>query len=273
MSAAAQGDDFLSGTSGQVAGLKRTAKAIARDAFADAVALGRMQPQRLRRAARAWPRRRVLALSIERTEAPNLLAAAHRELLRTHHEVRLASAPVGGKGKFENLNALLEGNPAHGHDWLLVVDDDVALPSGFLDVFIFLAERFGLALVQPAHRQRSHAAWNVTRRRAGSVARETSFVEIGPVTGFSASTFDVLLPFPELRIGWGLDVHWSAVARDHGWRIGVIDATAIRHGLRPVASAYDRTAALAEARAFLAGRPYTTAAQAQRTLVEHRSWR
>ena len=191
----------------------------------------------------------------------------------SHHEVTFASTTVGGRGKFENLNALLAAHPAQGHDWLLVLDDDVALPDGFLDAFLFLCERFGLELAQPAHRNRSHAAFQITRRRAGSVARETAFVEIGPLSAFHANVFERLLPFPPLRAGWGLDLHWSAVAAASGWPIGVIDATPIRHGLRQIASSYDRDSAVEEARAFLADRPYTTAADAQRTLRTHRSWR
>ena len=105
---------------------------------------------------------------------------------------------------------------------MLVVDDDVVLPRGFLDRLLFLAERFDLQLVQPAHRARSHAAWRVTRRRAGTVARQTPFVEIGPVTAFARTTFATLLPFPDVRMGWGLDLHWAALARRHGWRCGVI---------------------------------------------------
>jgi hypothetical protein len=214
----------------------------------------------------------VLALAVERDDEPNVLAAARDELMRSRHEVQFASATVGGRGKFENLNALLARHPARGHDWLLLLDDDVSLPRGFLDAFLFLAERFQLRLAQPAHRARSHAAWNVTRRRPSSVARETGLVEIGPVVAFHRETFDALLPFPELRFGWGLDVHWSAVARDRNWRIGVVDATPIRHGLRLVASAYDSEQAIAEARGFLADHPYTTAADAQRTFVTHRGW-
>ena len=156
---------------------------------------------------------------------PNLLPAARAELLRSHHDVKIAVKTTGGRGKFENLNALLSEHPAAGHDWLLVLDDDVALPSRFLDEFVFLAERFGLRLAQPAHRHRSHAAFQVTRRRAASVVRETAFVEIGPVTAFAAETFDTLLPFPPLRAGWGLDAHWSALATARGWPIGVVDAT------------------------------------------------
>jgi hypothetical protein len=55
--------------------------------------------------------------------------------------------------------------------------------------------------------------------------------------------------------------------------VGVLDAVAIRHGLRRIAASYDRGAAIAEAREFLAGRPYVSAAEAQQTLRRHRSWR
>jgi hypothetical protein len=266
------GEDFLSGTSGEVSGIRARATALLEDAFADTVAIGRLQGPRLRRAAARAPSRKVLALAIEQVGMPNLLAHARRELERSRHEVELIAAPAADRGKFENLNELLRAHPAQGHDWLLVVDDDVALPRGFLDVFLFLAERFDLRLAQPAHRRRSHAAWEVTRRRAGSSVRETAFVEIGPVVAFHAATFASLLPFPPLRVGWGLDLHWAAIARERGWRIGVVDATPIRHGQRPIAAAYDRSSAVAEAREFLTGRPYVRASDAGRTLATHRNW-
>ena len=264
-------DDFLSGTSGHVAGVRRHSAALLADALADAVARLMLQPERLERAARRWPRRRVLALGIEH-EGPNLLDTARTELLRSQHEVGFASTTVGGRGKFENLNALLAEHPAAGHDWLLIVDDDVVLPKGFLDAFVFLAETFSLRLAQPAHRARSHAAWQVTRRRPGSVARETGLVEIGPVVGLHRATFELLLPFPPLRTGWGLDLHWAALARARGWRIGVLDAIPVLHNLRPIARSYDRDAAIEEARGFLADRPYARAIEAQRTIATHRSW-
>ena len=265
-------DDFLSGNAGMVIGIRATSNAVLGDAVADGLAFATGRDRRVRRAARSSRTRSVLALGIERVDEPNLLDSARRELLSSRHQVRFESAPAGDRGRFENLNALLAANPPANHDWLLVVDDDVALPRHFLDAFIFLAERFELRLAQPAHRLRSHAAWEVTRRRATAVVRETAFVEVGPVVAFHRVTFDTLLPFPELRAGWGLDLHWSAVAREHGWKLGVVDATPIRHGLRPIAGSYDRTDAVAEARRFLSGRPYTRAAEAQRTLVTHRRW-
>jgi hypothetical protein len=264
--------DFLSGASGQVWGPRATSRAIAADLGCDAAALVTLQPRRVRRAARAWRRRRVLALAVERDDAPNVLAAARAELLSSRHEVRFESSPMGGRGKFENLDLLLERIPIDGCDWLLVVDDDVVLPFGFLDAFVFLAERFDLAMAQPAHRWRSHAAWSVTRRRPFSLVRETGFVEIGPLCALRSQTFETLLPFPPLRFGWGLDAHWSAVARSRGWRQGVIDATPIQHGLRRIASSYDPADAIDEGRKFLSDRQYTPAAQANRTLVTHRRW-
>ncbi len=264
-------DDFLSGQSGAVGGLDGIARG-ATDAAIDSLAWLSGRRARLRRAARQTPARRILALSVQRPEHAALSAAIGAELQRSRHQVELRSSPAGELGKFENLNRLLEAHPAEGHDWLLVLDDDVKLPRGFVDDFVFLCERFSLALAQPAHRLRSHAAWPVTRRRPGSVVRETGFVEIGPVSAFAAVTFPVLLPFPPLRMGWGLDTHWAALAREHGWRCGVVDAVAIEHLAAPVASTYGREAALTEARAFLSEQPHLPAREAARTLTTHRHW-
>ena len=49
-----------------------------------------LQRRRLHRAARDSPPRRVLVLAIERTDVPNLLAEARRELERSHHTVQFA---------------------------------------------------------------------------------------------------------------------------------------------------------------------------------------
>ncbi len=264
--AAGPAEDFLSGTSGTVGG-KRGALLRARDAWLDV----REAPRRarLRRAARREPpRRRVLAVGIERPGS--LMDAARAELVRSRHAVDVVTGPQGERGKFENLNALLAAHPPAAYDWLLVIDDDVALPRGFLDAFLCAAERADLKLAQPAHRLHSHAAWPVTRRHPGATARETTFVEIGPVTAFHRDCLDVLLPFPEgLPMGWGLDVHWAAVAAEHGWPIGIVDATPIGHTQRPAGSGYARDAAQAQARAFLADRPYVRRDEV-RTLAVHR---
>jgi GT2 family glycosyltransferase len=267
-------EDFLSGESGTVGGLDAVRRELL-DRLLDARELLTLRRLRLARAAaRRPPRRRVLVLSIARAEHETMSAAIRAELERSRHDVELRCAAPGEAGKFENLNRLLAtGSDLAEYDWLLVVDDDVILPRGFLDRLLFLAERFDFDLLQPAHRARSHAAWRVTRRRARAVARETPFVEIGPVTAFARSTFSTLLPFPDsLRMGWGLDLHWAALARAHGWRCGVLDAVAVAHSAAPAADAYSRERAIAEAREFLATRPYLSAREAQLTLRTHRAW-
>ncbi len=267
-----QREDFLSGASGTVGGRDALRRA-ALDRLLDARELLSGRRAALARAARTRPpTRRVLVLSVVRPEHERRFAAIEAELRRSRHDVRVHATAAGDKGKFENLNELLAAHDPDGEDWLLVVDDDIELPHGFLDRFLFLAERFALDLAQPAHRLASHAAWEVTRRRPGSAVRETAFVEIGPLTAFASSTFADLLPFPPLRMGWGLDVHWAALAREHGWRCGVIDALPIAHRTAPAADAYSRDAAIAEARRFLADRPYLAAPDAGRTLATHRRW-
>ena len=265
-------EDFLSGESGRVGGVDGVGRACL-DLGLDALKTLSGRDRRLARAARREPpTQKVLVLGVERPQHRKLIGAIRGELARSRHEVEIHFAPAEELGKFENLNLLLGAHRPEDRDWLLVIDDDIVLPKDFLDSFLFLAERFRLDLAQPAHRLASHAAWRVTRRHGGDVVRETRFVEIGPLTAFARSTFSTLLPFPDLRMGWGLDLHWAALAREQGWHCGVVDATPIAHRIAPAASAYSREQALAEAREFLADRPYLKASEAQQTLVTHRRW-
>jgi GT2 family glycosyltransferase len=252
--------DYLSGRSGT---LGRRSALIG--ALKDAAAALRVRP-----VGRRGPRRRVHVVGVVRPENARTVARLRRELGRSRHDVALHLAPPApGAGKWANVNAALAAEPMGDADWLLLVDDDVVLPRGFLDRFLAVAEACGFELAQPAHAFASHAAWEVTRRRPGVLARRTRFVEIGPVTALSARAARELLPFPDLQMGWGLDARWSALATERGWAIGVVDATPVRH-LRPVAAAYPRDAAIAEAEAFLDGRAYVTRTQAGEILAEYR---
>lgn len=274
-------DDFLSGESGHVAGVRATVKHSLIDLALDArLALGRAG-----REARdaAGPPRRVLVAAIY-GEGSDRIAPAVEELRRSRHTLELALGARGRPlpalrevtvadglegGKFENVNTVLDGRVPGKHDWVLVVDDDVVLPRRFLDRFVAICEALDFALAQPAQTWRSHAAWRITRRRGGSVARETRYVEIGPVTAFRADALGALFPFPALRYGWGLDVHWAALAHERRWRLGIVDALPVRHDQAPVAAGYSHEAAVAEAREFLRERPYLPAESAQQTLAVH----
>jgi len=259
---------YLSGTSGTL-GRRALLVGRVRDGAADVLAAPRRRA--VRRAARTEPpRRSVLVAGVARTELAGVAGAIAAELARSRHDIALHVGPgAAGAGKWANLRATLARHPPDAADWLLIVDDDVVLPPGFLDTFLFVAERCGFALAQPAHAFASHAAWPVTRRRPGLLARRTRFVEIGPVTAIRSAAFPALLPFPDLAMGWGLDAHWSAVAAGAGHALGIVDATPIRH-LRPIAATYPRAAAEEEAARFLANRPYVTRTEAAETLA---AWR
>ena len=275
---------FLSGESGTVSGLRLGVTRTLGDAVMDLLEGVRGTGRRLDRLAAAEPSHAVLVLSAYRpgSHLPGALPA----LRSGRHRVELALGATGAVdpaladatvaegldgGKFENLNRVLRGAPDPARfDWTLVVDDDVRLPPRFTDRLLALCSSFGLDLAQPAQTLRSHAAWRVTRRRPLAAVRETRFVEIGPVTAFRRPVAAELLPFPEVRFGWGLDLHWAALADERGWRRGVLDALPVRHESSPVASGYGRADAVEEGRRFLDGRPYLRSDAAQETLAVHR---
>jgi hypothetical protein len=275
-------DDFMSGDAGDVTHPWRRAKRAAGEVAFEALDRATFVGRRADALARAAPPRRVLVAGVYRPGS--LLADALPPLGSERHEVRFALGATAAHepalqrhtvaeelhgGKYENLNRVLAPGGSD-FDWLLVIDDDIRLPARFLDRFIGVCERFGLDLAQPAQSQRSHSAWRVTRRRPASLVRETRFVEIGPLTAFGRRAAAELLPFPELRFGWGLDLHWAALAADRGWRLGVVDATPVRHETATVGSAYATADARAEAAGFLSDRPYLPAARAGDVLATHR---
>jgi hypothetical protein len=274
-------NSFLSGDGGDVTDpwrrAKRTAGELAFGAI-DAVTGTRLRAGRLARKTRAPLD--VLVVGVYRDDS--MLAGSLPALESSRHNVRIALGAMGPAddrlrehtitdhltgGKFQNLNLLLgEGEP----DWTIVVDDDVQLPHAFLDRFLGVCEAFELDLAQPAQTLRSHSAWKVTRRRPASLVRVTRFVEIGPVTGFGRRAAAELLPFPELRFGWGLDLHWAALAGRRGWRLGVVDALPVRHESALVGSNYSRDDAVEEAARFLTDRPYLPSTRADEVLATHR---
>jgi hypothetical protein len=276
---------FLSGDAGDVTDPWRRAKRIAGELAFDTIDTLAGTRRTAARLAQETPSRDIIVTGVHRPGSQ--LAAALPALHSETHNVRLAFGATGARdapleahtvadnltgGKFENLNRVLAAAaaPTVGADWLLVVDDDVRLPGAFLDRFVAVCETFGLDLAQPAQTLRSHSAWKVTRRRPASLMRETRFVEIGPVTAFSRRAAAELLPFPELRYGWGLDLHWAAVAGRRGWRLGVVDAVPVRHETGIVGASYSRSEAESEAASFLAEREYLPSARAGEVLATHR---
>jgi len=189
--------------------------------------------------------RKVLVIAVDVPARRADLDEVMRRLQKSRHDVTVKLSPMGDRGKFQNINMGLSDADADQFDWLLVMDDDVDLPPGFLDVFLLVAELADLRICQPAHRFRSHTSWVVTQRAWNGLAHLTNFVECGPITAFHRSSFPFCLPFHETRWAWGIDVLWSELAVRQGFRIGVVDATPFGH-LREVSASYDRQEAIDE---------------------------
>jgi hypothetical protein len=289
---------LLSGQSGIIAGRRARLRAGFADLLDDAALWSRLIPPRLKRAGRRATPRTVCVMGIYAADCAEHMARAVAELERSNMRTDLVlgaldepspklvaytrASDLRGRGKFENLNLLIESLPESSArslptsdaDWIVVIDDDIELPRDFLDTFLFCAERFDFQLVQPALRRTSHAAWSVCRRERWTVARRTQMVEIGPLFAMRRCVVDALIPFPPLQMGWGLDLHWGGLAREHGWRVGVVDALPVRHEARRTASAYDRRAAVGELREFLGGgRVHIDREAALQVLERHLSWR
>jgi hypothetical protein len=142
--------------------------------------------------------------------------------------------------KFVLLDRLLRGVTLTDYDHLLLCDDDIVLPDGFLDRFLDLQRRHRLSLAQPARTETSSIDHPIVQRQPGVLLRQTLFVESGPVVCVHRSAFEHLLPFPqESPMGWGLEEVWSHRLAEAGLRMGIVDGVTVEHAMRPTAAHYD----------------------------------
>jgi hypothetical protein len=141
----------------------------------------------------------------------------------------LAEHTVGaGPGEKFPLNAIVE-EAELDEGWVVVADDDVAFVRGGVSDFVGLSALAGFALAQPAHTADSTHSYEINLSRALSVARRTTFVEIGPLFTVAPQCRDRIIPFPAERgMGWGLELVWRELL-EHGCMLGVVDTVTVRH--------------------------------------------
>ncbi len=165
--------------------------------------------------------------------------------------------------KFRLLNRLLGQVDLGRYEFVLVCDDDIVLPEGFVDHYLELVLRHGFALAQPARTHDSYIDHPIVEQRDGLEARRTRFVEIGPLFSMRRDMVRHLFPFSEESpMGWGYDFVWPVVIERAGLRMGIIDATPVAHKLRKSVTYYDHDSAWREMDAFLARRPHLTRREA-----------
>jgi hypothetical protein len=151
------------------------------------------------------------------------------------HTVGSGAAP-----KFVLVNRLLDHAGIAEEAWVAVADDDVCLSAGNLAEVIGVAARCGFGIAQPSHSWASIITYPLLLSRPWLAARQTGFVESGPLFLVSPQWRSQVFPLPEdMGMGWGIEVHWSRL-RTKGCSLGVVDACRMLH-LNPVGTTYDRT--------------------------------
>jgi hypothetical protein len=91
------------------------------------------------------------------------------------------------------INRLLENFETF--DWVILCDDDVEIAEGFADALIAIADYADFALLQPARTLDSYIDHPIVAQFPGLLARQTRFVEIGPVVCMRRDAARLLLPF------------------------------------------------------------------------------
>ena len=143
--------------------------------------------------------------------------------------------------KFVVLNRLLQHVNISDYDFIVITDDDFTVPKGFLDAYLSAQLRYGFALEQPARSWHCFHDPKITLRKPWLKARQTRFVEIGPVFSCVPKAANKLLPFDESSgMGWGYDVVWPMVQEQLGLSLGIVDAVSVDHSHRPQGAAYSQ---------------------------------
>jgi hypothetical protein len=142
--------------------------------------------------------------------------------------------------KWQLINDLIKSEDLERFDYFMICDDDVLLGTRFVDNFIAEQQSLKFALAQPARTWRSITDHAIVRRRLFTRARQTNFVEIGPVVSFRRDFLKAVYPFSlESPMGWGYDLTWPITARELDVPIGIIDRVPVDHSLRPPGALYN----------------------------------
>ncbi|AME00679.1 hypothetical protein A9Z64_09200 [Moraxella osloensis] len=154
--------------------------------------------------------------------------------------------------KFKLLNKILKDIDFNEYDYILFSDDDIAIHDNFLDLYIDIIESKNLKIAQPARAWHSYNVHPIVIQDKFSMARETNFVEIGPIFSFHKSVFAYLLPFPDnAEMGLGLDFVWPVIAQKNNFKIGIVDLTPVDHSYRAQSTTYSSSKNLEKMNDFL----------------------
>lgn len=172
--------------------------------------------------------------------------------------------------KFKLMNQLLAMENLEDYDFVVFTDDDVVIPQGFLEFYISAQKRYNFALAQPARAWHSFYDHKLVVRKPWLKARETRFVEIGPVFSFDRRAVELLLPFDEASpMGYGYDFCWPVIMADAGLKMGIIDSVSVDHSFRPQGAAYSASQNNEVMKQYLAEHKHLTRGEAMQIVRAH----
>jgi hypothetical protein len=172
--------------------------------------------------------------------------------------------------KFVLLNKILSEEDLTQYDFVIICDDDIVLPEGFLEKYLELVVKYDLALAQPARTHNSYIDWHFVEQLSGLKARRTRYVEIGPLFSVRKDIYSVIFPFDEsVYMGWGYDFVWPCIIEKLSLRMGIIDATPVDHSLRKPVENYQYQRANKSMTDYLSQNPHLSKVEAFRVLESY----
>ncbi len=173
--------------------------------------------------------------------------------------------------RMDLLNHLWDTMSPLAVDQLVIVDDDIVFTHGSLSQLQSAASYCEFGIAQPAHHETSLCSYEITRRRNYTLARQTTFVEPGPIFVVSQPWIKHVMPFPkDFGMGWGLWLGWQNLQK-HGCKLGILDCLSVKH-LSPVASEYSTTIENERLRSLLLDLNLQSPIEAQQTLGTWKVW-
>jgi hypothetical protein len=144
----------------------------------------------------------------------------------------------GPGARFSLINHLYNSKPVSDGAWVVVADDDVYFLNGDLRTMIQVMKQTGFAFAQPG--QSTLGWWTdmFSVSRPFVLARDTNFVDQGPLFLADPDFFQLMFPLPESDdMGWGVEAEWYRLNSGRS-RMGIIDACRVVH-CHKTASSYD----------------------------------
>ena len=131
--------------------------------------------------------------------------------------------------RFSNLNELYNAEPIKEGSWVVIADDDFLFIKGNLLRTINIMKRADLSLAQPG--QSLWGWWSALFivARPFMNARDSNYVEQGPIVIADPSFAQKIFPLPESNdMGWGVEAEWYRM-KEGQMRMGIVDACRVVH--------------------------------------------